>query len=258
MRNLSCGYAPDVPVLSSISLDISAGGLICILGRNGVGKTTLFRTLLGSLPPLGGEVLLDGQNLFAMSRRARAEKIAYVPQSHDPPFAFTAFDIVLMGRAGLLPAVSPPSKNDKGRAREAMETLGIAHLAGRPYTALSGGERQMVLIARALCQGAQYLLLDEPAANLDVANQMRVLGVLRDLADAGCGVAFTSHDPGHALALDAEVVAIRSREDLVSGRASDILDSALAEALYGVRAQVVTARDEKRGRDVKAFVSFPD
>ncbi|MDR3363365.1 MAG: ABC transporter ATP-binding protein [Clostridiales Family XIII bacterium] len=257
IRDLSCGYG-GVPVLSSVSLDVPAGGILCILGRNGIGKTTLFRTLLGSLAPLSGEVLLGGKDLFRMSRRWRAAAIAYVPQSHDPPFAFTAFDIVLMGRAGLASAVSAPSKEDRLRAADAMGLLGIEHLKDRAYTKVSGGERQMILIARALCQGAGFLFLDEPAANLDVSNQMRVLAVLRDLAASGKGVVFTSHDPNHALLLGAQVAAVKSKDEMLIGGAEETVTGETARALYGVRAEIVAVRDTEGARDVKVLAPFLD
>ena len=257
LKDLSCGYH-NKPVLSGISLDIPTGEVLCILGRNGIGKTTLFRTLLGSLAPLSGTVMLGLRNLFELTRRERAERIAYVPQTHNPPFAFTVFDSVLMGRTGHASAFSAPSAQDRKLATEALECLGIAHLSQRAYTKVSGGERQMVLIARALCQGSDFLFLDEPATSLDVANQTRVLGILRDLAMAGKGVVFTSHDPNHALALGARVAAIKPDGKLVCGEAANVLTAEMAQALYGVRAEIVDVHDAKGGRDVKTFTSFLD
>jgi iron complex transport system ATP-binding protein len=252
---LSCGYG-GAPVLSGVSLVVPAGGVLCVLGRNGIGKTTLFRTLLGALAPLSGTVSLGGKDLFRMGRRERAERVAYVPQSHDPPFAFAAFDIVLMGRAGLIGPISAPSKEDRARAADAMGALGIEHLKDRAYTKVSGGERQMILIARALCQGAGFLFLDEPAANLDVANQMRVLGVLKDLAASGKGVVFTSHDPNHALLLNAQVAAVKSKDEMLIGGAEEMITAETAMALYGVRAEIAVAHDEKGEADVKVFAPF--
>jgi iron complex transport system ATP-binding protein len=257
IQNLTCGYGKEA-VIEGFSLDVPAGGTLCILGRNGIGKTTLFRTLLGSLAPLGGSVTLGKRDLFSMSRREKADRIAYVPQSHDPPFAYTAFDIVLMGRAGLLSAFSVPSEKDRALAAEALETLGVARLSARAYTKVSGGERQMILIARALAQGADFLFLDEPAANLDVANQMRVLGVLKRLGEAGKGVVFTSHDPNHALLLGATVAALRSRDDLLVGPSEEVFTKETAHELYGVRAEILEVRDAERGRDVRVFAPFPD
>ena len=257
IRGLSCGYGGQ-PVLSGVTLDVSPGEVLCILGKNGIGKTTLFRTLLGSLAPLSGEVLLGGGDLFSLSRRERARRIAYVPQSHNPPFAFTVSDIVLMGRTGQASPFSAPSRRDKALAEDALERLGIAHLGRRAYTKISGGERQMALIARALCQGADFLFLDEPAGSLDVANQTRVLGIVRDLAATGKGVVFTSHDPNHALLLGARVAAIKEKGELVTGNAADTITAEAACALYGVRAEVMDVYDEEGGRDVKVFVPFLD
>ena len=258
IKDLSCGYVPDEPVIKGLSIDIAPGSILCLLGKNGIGKTTLFRTLLGSLPPLGGDAMIGGRSLFAMSRRDKARLIAYVPQTHEPPFAYTAFDVVLMGRAGQMGAFSTPSRADREQAVAALDALGVSHLAHRAYTKISGGERQMVLIARALCQGADYLLLDEPAANLDVANRLRVLRILRGLAAAGKGVAFATHDPDHAFQTGAEVAAFCASGSVLIGPAVAVVTSRTAEALYGVRAAVASVKDEIGGGYAKAFVPFMD
>jgi iron complex transport system ATP-binding protein len=259
IKALSCGYSVSAPpVIRDFSLSIRPGDVLCVLGRNGIGKTTLFRTLLGTLAPLSGSVHIGGRDLAALTRRERAALIAYVPQTHHPPFAYTAFDIVLMGRAGLMSAFSLPSARDKQMAAAAMEALGVEALADRAYTRISGGERQMVLIARALAQGADFLFLDEPAANLDVSNQMRVLAVLRGLAESGKGVVFTSHDPGHALLLGAQTAVVRGASQISVGAAADLITKDMAESLYGVRAEIVEIFDETRGRHVKVFAPFLD
>ena len=261
IMNLSCGYPSHKgevqnDIITDFSIDIYPGEILCILGKNGIGKTTLFKTLFGSLSPISGEVSLAGKDLFSLSRRDKASLVAYVPQSHNPPFAYTAFEIVLMGRAGLISPIAVPSANDELLAEEAMQTLGIEHLATRAYTKISGGERQMVLIARAIAQGAKYLFLDEPAANLDFGNQMKVLRVLKDLADSGRGVVFTSHDPSHALLLNSKVVAIRSKNEFSIGLAEEIITEEMAEGLYGIRSEIVEIFDNERGENVRVFAPF--
>lgn len=197
-RGLAIGHRGRV-LARGLSLALEPGRILCLLGPNGGGKTTLLRTLLGLLPPLDGQVLLDGAPIHRLSPRAIARRVAHVPQAAAPAFAFTVLDAVLMGRAAHLPLLAAPGARDRAAALEALDRLGIAHLAARRVTELSGGERQLVLIARALAQEAAVLVLDEPAASLDFGNQARVLGQLRALARRGLAVLMTTHHPDHAL-----------------------------------------------------------
>ena len=174
LRGLSCGYGRR-KVLSDVNLSV-AGENLCLLGPNGVGKTTLFRTILGAIEPMGGEVLVDGKSIVAQSRRQRARLMAYVPQAHTAPFPFHVIDVVLTGRTAHISLTSAPSRHDEEVARAALERMGIADLDDRPYTELSGGERQLVLIARALAQEPRVLIMDEPSSHLDFGNQARLLG----------------------------------------------------------------------------------
>ncbi len=168
VRHASLGYHSKQPVLRDISFQVSPGSVCCLIGANGSGKTTLMRTILGVLPPLRGDILLDGVAVNHLSDRERAAAIAWVPQAHDGAFAFTALDMVMMGLAPQLAAFAVPGAKEREIAHQQLAMLEISHLALRRWNTLSGGERQLVLIARALAQRPRLLLLDEPASSLDL------------------------------------------------------------------------------------------
>jgi iron complex transport system ATP-binding protein len=173
---------------------------VCVLlGPNGAGKTTLLRCLLGLLTPHGGMIQVLGTDIAALSSRQLARRVAYVPQSTATQFPFTALDMAVMGRTPYLAATTAPAAADRRLAMAQLERLGIGHLARRPFSLLSGGERQLTLLARALVRRAPVLVLDEPTAALDYGNEVRILAVITDLARAGRCVLMTTHQPAHAL-----------------------------------------------------------
>lgn len=229
-------------VLHDLSFCWDKGELLCILGANGAGKTTLYRTMLGLLPALGGKIFIDGQELHAYGAPVLAKKIAYVPQYHNPPFPYRVSDVVLMGRGAHISNIGTPSEEDCRIADQMMERMGISCLRDEIYTQISGGERQLVLIARALTQQTDYLLMDEPASNLDLGNQVRVLREIRRLADEGMGICLTSHYPEHVLMLDREVLAIAGDGNYPKGPASEIITESLLRKMYGVSASIHTIR----------------
>ena len=187
------------PLGAPLDLHLQAGEVLCLLGPNGCGKTTLFRTLLGLLPAISGQVELQGRSLHLLDRGQRARQLAYVPQSAPFAFAWRVLEVVAMGRAAHLGLLATPARADEAIAMECLDQLGIAALAQRVVSTLSGGERQLVLIARALAQRAQVLVMDEPTASLDFGNQLRILDTVRALADRGIGVLLSTHQPQHAL-----------------------------------------------------------
>jgi iron complex transport system ATP-binding protein len=237
--NLTIGYSERV-VGRGLNLALEEGEVLALLGPNGGGKTTLLKTLLGILRPLGGEALIDGRSLAAIPIRERARRIAYVPQSHVATFAFSVESIVLMGRNAHGSLFSRPSAHDYAIATRALDRFGIAHLQSRPYTMLSGGERQLVLLARALAQEPQFIVLDEPTASLDFGNQGKVMREIRALAASGHGVLFTTHDPNHALRGADRAYLLRDGERLAEGRVADVLDRERLEALYGAPVEKLT------------------
>lgn len=239
VRGLSCGYGGHA-VLQDVSFSAPCGRAVVLLGPNGVGKTTLFKTVLGFLPRISGSVLIAGEEVCGWSRKRYARSVAYVPQSHDVAFGFTVWEMVLMGRTPALAGLALPSEEDEQAAWAALERLRLRPLADRDCTTLSGGELQMVLIARALAQGAQILMMDEPCANLDLGNQVIVLERVRELMNDGLTVAMTSHDPNHAFLLGCDAVCVRRGGDagVASGPARDVLRAQDLSALYGVEVGV--------------------
>jgi iron complex transport system ATP-binding protein len=231
-RDLGIGYRDRV-VGRGLDVSLQQGEVLALLGPNGSGKTTLLKTLLGLLPPLAGTALIDERPLASYSPPERARRLAYVPQSHAPTFAFTVETVALMGRAAFGSLFSGPSAADRAIASAALERFGIAHLAARPYTMISGGERQLVLLARALAQEPAFIVLDEPTASLDFGNQGKVLREMRALAGAGHGVLFTTHDPNHALRSADRAFLMRDGTRLAEGPVRNVLTRTHLEALYG-------------------------
>ena len=182
-RDLSIGYRNHL-VGSNISLSLDPGEVLCLLGPNGAGKTTLFRTLLGLQRALGGAVLLGERPIDRMRPVEIARHMAYVPQAHATEFSYTALDVVLMGRTARLKPFASPGAADEAIAREKLGILGIGELEDHDYTRISGGQRQLTLIARALAQEAPILVMDEPTASLDFGNQAMVLGRIREIGRA--------------------------------------------------------------------------
>src|SRR5262249_6294603 len=230
-RALTIGYSDRV-VGRGLDVTLAQGEVLALLGPNGGGKTTLLKTLLGILPPLAGEALIEGRLLDALSVRERARAIAYVPQLHTPTFAFTVESVVLMGRTAHGNLFSRPTAKDREVAHAALVRFGIADLGERPYTMISGGERQLVLLARAPAQEPRFIVLDEPTASLDFGNQGKVMREIRALAASGHGVLFTTHDPNHALRAADRAYLLRDGERIADGPVHDVLTRPQLEALY--------------------------
>lgn len=228
-------------VVRDLSFRLDEGEILCMLGANGIGKTTLFKSILGSLPLLAGEIRLNGRSLAGFSLRERAGLAAYVPQSHTPPFPYTVLEVVQMGRAAHLPVLAAPSAKDREISAQALGTLGISDLSGRIYTELSGGERQLVLIARAIAQETPLLLMDEPTSSLDFGNQIRVLREIKRLAAAGKAILFTTHSPDHAFLCGGRAAVLKSAGECVTGSCDEILTGELMAEIYGIRANIETA-----------------
>ena len=237
-ENLGFGYRGR-PVGRDVAFQLRPGQVLCLLGPNGGGKTTLFKTLLGLLPPQAGRVLLDGDDVAQWSRRRFARHIAYVPQAHEAFFPFLVRDIVLMGRAARIGLFAQPAAADRRAAEASLAALGIAHLAERVYTEISGGERQLTLIARALAQEPKVLVMDEPTASLDFGNQVRVLARIKALAASGIAVLLSTHDPDHAFLCADQVALLHDGRIVAIGPPDETVTPATLKRLYGVDVAVV-------------------
>lgn len=172
-------------IVKGVSCAADSGDILCLSGPNGCGKTTLFRLILGSLPLSSGRIVVDGKDTVTLSTKQLANLIAYIPQYHTPIFSYTVLEIVMMGRASHFSAFESPGQTDRDVAFSALEKVNATNLAAKKYTTLSGGQRQLVLIARAICQSAKIFVMDEPASNLDFANQQLLMEVIEDLAAKG-------------------------------------------------------------------------
>lgn len=221
-------------VLDGASLTLKEGEILCILGPNGAGKTTLLNCMAGLLKPQSGSICLEGRPLGEMSERQIARAIAYVPQIHTPAFDYRVIDFVLMGRTPQMGMFARPKKSDEELCRRVLESMGIGHLAEKSYMNLSGGERQQVLIARAIAQQPKAVLFDEPTAHLDFGNQHRVLRRVRKMAREGYSVIITTHNPDHALILGGQAAIVSPDGRIRQGRSEEIVTEENLREIYGI------------------------
>lgn len=239
VKQLVCGYSENRPLTEPLSFTLQGREVCCILGKNGVGKTTLFKTMLRLIPPLEGNIRLDGEDFLRFGRQKIARAIAYVPQVHVPPFPYKVEDVVLLGRVVSTGYFKQPAEMDYAIAEDAMREMDILHLRDRSYTEISGGERQLTLLARALAQEPQILMLDEPTTGLDYRNQVRVLERICRLRDQGYAVIMTTHDPDHAFRCEGTALLLRKERQAVFGLAQDVLTERALEEAYGVDVRIV-------------------
>lgn len=231
-------------VLHEISFEAAYGEFISVLGPNGVGKSTLFRCMLGLLKPSSGAAYVDGMQVADMSARQLAEKIAYIPQSHSPVFNFSVYDMVLMGTTAQTGSFASPGKRQRSLANKALDRLGIFDLADRGYASLSGGERQLVLIARAIAQEAKVLVMDEPSSALDFGNRMRVMRTVQRLTRDGYAVIQSTHDPEQAYMYSDKILALQGGRVAAFGPPQETITSGLISALYGEEVEVCSMRGD--------------
>jgi len=227
-------------VLKNINFFAEKGKITTVLGPNGSGKSTLFKCICGLWKYYRGEVKVDEKSVERLSYSERAKLFSIVPQEHEPPFPYKVFDVVLMGRASYVSLFSAPGKKDYRRAEEALELVGINHLKDIPYTQISGGERQLVLIARALAQDSPVMLLDEPTSHLDFRNQIKVLKKVKEIAkEKGLAVVLTLHDPNLALFFSDKVIMLKQGEVMCNGTPGEVINERNLKKVYGIEVVVI-------------------
>lgn len=230
----------DRPVLDGLSFSVPRGRILSLLGPNGCGKSTLLKIMLGLLRPRSGTVSLDGREVNSLTVEQRARKMAYVPQAHALSFPYRVIDVVLLGRLAHQSFFEVYSPEDRKLANAALQRVGIEHLAARSYTQISGGERQLALIARALAQGAEILIMDEPVNGLDYGNQLRLLQEIRTLSDEGYTVVKSTHFPDHAFLSSDEVVLMYQGTILAQGSPEEAMTTERLRLLYGVEVNILS------------------
>lgn len=226
-------------VLHDVSFTVHPGEFLSVLGPNGVGKSTLFRCILGSLPNYKGRICADGTDLRTLTQKEMAKHIAYIPQVHRPTFGYTVLDTVLMGTTRQLSAFAQPKEPQIRTAMNAMEQIGVTHLVDRDFTYLSGGEQQLVLVARAIAQQADILIMDEPTSALDYGNQIRVLQKVKQLSREGYTVLLSTHNPQHAMSFADRILALSGGTVAAIGAPVETLTPKLMEELYQIEVDFI-------------------
>jgi len=246
LKNVSFSYDGQKPVLKDIDFCVETGQVVCVLGPNGIGKSTLLSCMAKLIIPSSGMVELDGRPMPHLSHQEVAQKIGYVPQVVKPSFDYTVLEYVVTGWAPWLGIFEKPGEEAYSEAFEALRTMNIAHLADKSYSRLSGGELQQVSIARAITQRAQILLMDEPTAHLDYGNQLKVLGMVKDLQALGMGIVLTTHNPDQVLILDADVAVLDRQADFHFGSLDEILTEELLSSIYQTKLKLINVAGLQR------------
>lgn len=236
--DIAFGYESSRKVLEHTSLSYESPEVLCILGANGTGKSTLLQCIIGALEISAGSIAVDRVPVAHYSARDFARKVAYLPQTHTPSFAYKVIDVVAMGRTSRIGYLSSPSDEDVAFAYEQLDYLGVGHLAEKPYTDISGGERQLVMIASALTQEPELMILDEPTAHLDFGNAYRFIELVKKLRDRNMGVLMTTHFPDHALMLGSKTAILSGGRIVAEGLAHEVVTEENMRELYGIEVHV--------------------
>ena len=244
IKNMSFSYGSH-EVLHDINVSIPDATLVNVLGPNGVGKSTLFRCILGLNSGYTGEILVNGKDLKNLSIQERAREISYIPQSHAPVYDYEVLDVVLMATGTDLGMLRTPGPRHRKRSYRALERIGIEHLAHRTYTQISGGEQQLVLIARALAQDAKTIIMDEPTSALDYGNTVRVLSCVKQLAHEGLSIVQSTHQPDQAFLYSDKTLIVNEGRVFAYGDPKDVITSESVSAIYGVDVEVNSLYDDK-------------
>lgn len=233
IQNVAFSYG-KTPVLNNVNLTVRPGDVISLLGPNGSGKSTLMKLILGILKPQKGSITLGGDETSRLSSRELAGRVAYVPQTNTSPFGYTGLEMVMMGRSVHRGVFARYTKEDEEIALHAMERLGVADLRERIFTRLSGGQRQLLILARAIAQGARLLILDEPVTGLDYGNQLRLLERIYELAGEGYTFIKSTHFPDHSLLISGRAVMLKDGVLFADGGAQEVITPENIKTMYDV------------------------
>jgi iron complex transport system ATP-binding protein len=246
VNNIAFSYTKGTPVSKDISFTINEGDVFCILGQNGAGKSTLLSCIGNLFSIEKGTILLDGKDISTMPRMDIAKKIGYIPQFHSPIFPYSVFDFVLMGRTPHIGTFSAPKKEDIAIVKNSIEAVGLTHLLEKPYSEISGGERQLVMFAKVLAQEPKIILLDEPTSHLDFCNQFKVLSLIEKLANQGYSVIMTSHFPDHAFLMSNKVGIMKDQSFIDIGEANKVITEENMKLAYDLDVTIVYIEKAQR------------
>lgn len=250
--DFSCGYTKKNIVLKDISLKCNRGEILCILGNNGIGKTTLIKSIFDVDRIIRGDILIDGKSIKDISQKERASIFAYVPQVRKNMFDLPVEEVIMMGRANYIELFGFPKDIDYKLVDDAMVDLGLTNLRGKKYLNLSGGEQQLVMIARAIVQQTQYIILDEPESNLDYKNRKKVMNVIRKLADNGIGVIVISHMPEMAIYWNSKIFMISNERRGIYGTIDEVFKEHILNEIYGIDIGIATVKN-RQGIETKVL-----
>ncbi len=259
INHLSYAYDDSKQVLHDINLEVNSGEVLCILGCNGCGKSTLMRTITGNTRKYTGEVLINHKDLKKYTSTELAQQLTIVFQEHSAPFPYTVYEVVKMGRSPHLSVFGSLSSEDEEIIQMAIEQVGIMHLKDKPYTQISGGERQLVLIARAIAQKTKIVLLDEPTSQLDFRNQMVILKTVHELAEKyNIAVVMTTHMPDQALIFPSKVALMHKGTFIACGYGEKILTDDNLKIVYNMGVRVLDVEDKQNQKMHTVCIPQPE
>lgn len=244
IKDASFGYNDRELIWDNINIEVKEGECLCLLGPNGCGKTTLFNCINGTYSLKSGSIYINQKNIKSFSVIELAKTMGIVFQEHSAPFPYSSLEVVRMGRTPHLGMFETPSKKDTELAYSIMEEMGIAYLAGKSYTHISGGERQLVLIARTLCQEPEIILFDEPTSHLDFKNQAMVLGTIKRLSQKGMTIVMTSHFPNHVWKIGTSVAMLGHNRMVAQGPVDQVMTEENLSETYGVDVKIYNAKSD--------------